>query len=261
MFLDLSEIRNPELYLGHPSYILQQKADGVRIGLWVKDGRVRGLSKRHTPLSVPKPVRTALAAFSSDSFVVEGELVGDHLWLFDIWAWGEVDLSAQSLENRLSLLRVFDILNSPHLHVLPHWKGAQKRLAFQTLRDHRAEGVVFKHLTEPHWHKHKFVATVDVVVMGNRPDRRDSKVVGLYRDGELVEVGHCTAYQNDLRYGRPGDVFELKVLGVTDDNRLREPTNPRRRYDKLAEDCGWDQLESARKTKELYTGSLYDSAE
>ena len=50
---------------------------------------------------------------------------------------------------------------------------------------------------------------------------------------------------------KAGDVVEVQILYVSDDDRLYQPTRPRLRDDKTATECTWDQLEPNKTDKTL----------
>lgn len=103
--------------------------------------------------------------------------------------------------------------------------------------------------------KVKITHTVDVVVMERNTGAPGSMnaTLGLYRDGELVQVGGCSMIgKPDLQ---PGDVGEVEFLYVPDpaNPSLYQPRLVRARPDKEPTACTWEQLRGKAANRSVIT--------
>ncbi len=232
------------------SWIVEPKHNGIR-ALW-EDGRF--LNRYGVPLS--KPVDADIVAWARtlpDGVRLDGELVGGRVYhLFDAPAAG-------TLAERLPLVtRLCALADAAGVNVVPVESiVAPKLYHMNRWAAAGVEGYVFKNLLSTYplaggetrqWLKWKLVKSIDVVVMSRGVDK-ENWVVGLYKPGatEPTEVGKVSALTGSADRIRVGDVVEVTVLEVTDNDRLREPVSPVIRTDKTPEQCLWAQLDDLRK--------------
>jgi len=255
-----AEVADVDRYITDDSWAMEQKLDGIRcIATVDADGHVTFTGHAGNPLRSSMKHHAPIAAELGTlrSIVVDGELMADgHLWLFDILAFADTNLRTFPFETRRALLAqlddVFDLV-----HVVPSATDvAAKTTLWAMVQATNGEGVVVKRLAGTYSAtgrsrdvlKIKVTKTIDVIVIGFGSGT-DSAVLGLHRDGTLVEMGKCSLL------GKPpveiGDVIEVRYLYVveSDTPRLYQPRMLRVRPDKSPVECGWEQLDGATTSK------------
>lgn len=262
--IDLSHV-GP--YVVNDDWVMEQKLDGHRVmlaGPGTAEMRAIGRNGRYT-YRLPTRVRNwrepldAGATFL-DGLVLDGELVGDRYWAFDLLladgrGWNEAPIEGR----RLMLERLKQAMPNAPFEVVPQARTANEKegLLLRAAQE-GLEGVVFKHrssryrfgLRSPEWLKAKFVATADLVVVGVRDDGKESVAVGITTDGgaTFTAIGRCSLL------GKPpvkvGDVVEVRYLYVPDRNnpRLVQPMLVRVRDDKAVAECDGADLRYANRS-------------
>jgi|HubBroStandDraft_6_1064221.scaffolds.fasta_scaffold22472_5 bifunctional non-homologous end joining protein LigD len=241
--------------LADAAMIAQQKLDGVRVLVTVGDD---GLVPTNRDGQVTQLAGKALdgLAYLPKGTIVDGEVIGDAYWLFDVLELAGDDVRSRGYFERWQLL---DEELEPALtgaaQILPVAQGNKaKQKLHDSLRAARAEGIVFKHRDAPYaggrgttQRKYKFVKSADVIIVENAGNAYRMCV---YDGGKLFEVGRVfagttNASRADLnaRLGRgEKPVAEVKYLYATDDHQLFQPVFVALRTDKVAKACTRAQL-------------------
>ena len=243
-------------FLGDDTMVAQQKLDGIRVLVTVgaeglvatnRDGKITQLASAN-----------ALAGLSylPHDTIIDGEILGDSYWLFDVLQLAGDDVTTLGYLERWELLEnELEPALSGDVRVLPVAAGKQaKRALHDKLRKASAEGIVFKHREAPYasgrvttQRKYKFVKSADVIITENAGNAYQMAVF----DGRtLFEVGRVFAgttnasrKELDARLARgEKPVAEVKYLYATDDHQLFQPVFVALREDKLAKACLRDQL-------------------
>lgn len=250
-------------YCEHDGWHMTQKVDGHRRMVMVQDGLVVPLNRSGQKTSLPKPVKAALEPVTGGLFAFDGELVGQVLWVFDLPIAGEkIDTSTPYWLRRQVLEGLFEVWHPGQaVRLLPRATSSEDKAALaKRVAENHGEGVMLNNLEGRYRPgvrsrdclKVKYIHDVDCVVMELKRGGKDNIVIGLYRpDGRLVEVADCTALAGDGGMAQVGDVVVVQCLYATNDDRLYQPTKPRRRFDKPAADCTIDQLDTIRVNKEV----------
>lgn len=225
-----------ERLLDDPQWAVQPKFDGVRFMLGRKDGQVYALNRKGKRVSVPNQIAEE-AELLGDNYLLDGELVGDSLEVFDVL---EIDGKCQRslpLEKRSMNLGRFleDIDDDSPVCGIPLTKGENKRKLYERLKKYGDEGVVFKRLGSPYsvgrpasggnFLKFKFYASCSCEVSKVNQKRSVSLRMGcgtevgnvtipanhdIPKAGDIVEVRYLYAY-------RGGSLYQPTYLGVRDD--------------------------------------------
>ncbi len=253
--------------------VVQGKVDGHRLIIHVGDelqvlGRAGQISQ-HAP-------RFATKAYADISdlkgCVIDGELVGDAFWLFDVPFHDELGINLDSpYRDRLSALEEMFARWSPgpNYRLLPTARAEvdKTQLAVDWLGA-GCEGIILKHLDASYKpgrrvstvRKVKFTRDIDVQIISIGADGHENYVLGVYKDGVIVDghgrpdpkngIGRCSSI------GKPackvGDVATVRFLYVGADGRLYQPrfmAGPR--TDKAAHECLYDQVEGMEVNKEV----------
>jgi bifunctional non-homologous end joining protein LigD len=181
-------------------WVLQEKKDGERRTMLVKDSVVTGANKLGLLVSLPTSWLARFAALGNAE--IDGEQIGSTLHAFDLLALDGQDLRARPFERRYEMLvdllaRFAEDLPDVEL-VRAHFGSKVKRAALERIEGDRREGAVFKNLDAPYdagrskaAYKFKLVEDSTCIVIAANQKR--SVQIGLLDDhGNLVPVGNVT---------------------------------------------------------------------
>jgi bifunctional non-homologous end joining protein LigD len=245
--------------LADAAMVAQQKLDGVRVLVTVGDDLVA--TNRDGQVTQLAGKALDGLAYLPKGTIVDGEVLGDAYWLFDVLELAGDDVRSRGYLERWQLL---DDELEPALtgtaQILPVAQGGKaKQKLHDSLRAARAEGIVFKHRDAPYaggrgttQRKYKFVKSADVIIVENAGNAYRMCV---YDGGKLFEVGRVfagttNASRADLnaRLGRgEKPVAEVKYLYATDDHQLFQPVFVALRSDKIAKACTRALVETDRR--------------
>lgn len=254
-------LRNPLPTLAEPKY------DGIRVFLFKSGEKLVISSKRgavYTPKSSPKVFATFPELLHApDRMILDGEYVSREpiknkgLFFFDVLHVDDRDVRSQVLRDRKKILR--EILGGTGMEV--PYRMAKTAKEILDLKERYAEegyeGVVAKNPLSTYgepgsWLKLKTHETIDVFVIGiERTQEMDrtgvprSWEVGVYDDnGKRVSLGKVGAFVErvDPRKVKRGEVIEVRIQQVTEDDKLRGAVILRVRHDKLASECLLSQI-------------------
>jgi len=225
-----------ERLLDDPQWAAQPKFDGVRFMLGRKNGKVYALNRKGKPVSVPNQIAQE-AEYLGDNYLLDGELVGESLYVFDIL---EVDGQCKrnlTIEARSELLGevLDDIADDSPLCGIPLTQGKNKRKLYDRIKRDNGEGIVFKRLGAKYsvgrpasggnFLKFKLYASCSCEVSKVNQKRSVSLRMGcgtevgnvtipanhdIPKAGDIVEVRYLYAY-------RGGSLYQPTYLGVRDD--------------------------------------------
>ncbi|HEU0030454.1 MAG TPA: WGR domain-containing protein [Kofleriaceae bacterium] len=256
----LTAIDDDELdrFLADDAMIAQQKIDGQRVLAHVGDGEVLVTNRDGQKTKVDMRAFEGLS-YLPHGTVVDGELLDDGYWLFDVLSLGAEDVRSRGYLERWQLLDgELEPALTGDVGIVPIASGkAAKRALHNRLRKAGAEGLVFKHRDAPYTagrpssggpqRKHKFVKSADVVILENAGN---AYLMAVYDGKLLFECGKVFAGTTnasrkalDAALGRgERPVCEVKYLYATDDHQLFQPVFVRARDDKAAKQCVRTQL-------------------
>lgn len=187
-----------------PAWCMQQKFDGRRLMLRKSGASVEAINKLGLVVGVAEPIALAARALPGD-FILDSEVIGDRLFVFDLLRRGGDDLRGNPYRDRYAAL--IDLLAEarPHISFVDSWAdAADKAQRLAALKAVGAEGVVFKLWDAPFTPgrpnrggpqlKFKFVATLSALVTAINTQRS----VGLSLLGEKgwQPVGNVTIPAN-----------------------------------------------------------------
>jgi len=212
-----------------PDWIYEEKKDGVRAMLVA--GELRGRARSY---DLPGAIPPALAGCTLD-----GELVGNVFWSFDLIEANGQDLRGLPLRERRRHLAALVPHFPAWLKLIPSWPGNGGEYLEAVLRD-GGEGVVAKNLGAEYgrdWFKAKRVQTFDVICTDTTGGTL-SVAIAQFRDGALVPCGRVSIFNlNALLSLKSGDVLEIAAECRHASGKFRSPRFVRVRSDKLAKDC------------------------
>jgi bifunctional non-homologous end joining protein LigD len=242
-------------FLADDTMVAQQKLDGVRVLVTVGDTLV-ATNRDGQPTQMASAASLAGLAYLPKHTVVDGEVIGNDFWLFDVLQLAGDDVRARGYLERWEIL---DGELEPALtggaRILPVARTVKKkRTLHDKLRAAGAEGMVFKHREAPYTsgrgttqRKYKFIKSADVIVLENVGN---AYRMAVYDGRQLFDIGRVFAGTTnasrkdlDARLARgETPVCEVRYLYATDEHQLFQPVFVSLRDDKAANACVRAQL-------------------
>jgi bifunctional non-homologous end joining protein LigD len=233
----------------------QEKFDGRHI-MVRKSKAVEGANKKGLLIALPLPIQKALEAFIG-AFVIDGEAIGDKLYVFDLLESDGKNLRSRPYKDRyLELMNL--VARSPGsggaiLLVETAWTPTEKRQMLENLKKKKREGIVFKLVSAPvvvgrpssggSQLKYKFYATASVVV--TKVNAQRSVAVSVYDNSGKVSLpvaaGNVTIPANQP-VPEVGQVLEVRYLYAYKGGSLFQPTSLGVRDDVDPAECVIGQL-------------------
>jgi bifunctional non-homologous end joining protein LigD len=230
-------------YITHTRFGAQEKYDGKRIMLIVSESEVVASNRSGLACGIPESVVEAARALfnTSGCLVLDGEMVGETYFTFDILVRDGDDLSGRSYEQRYNILKAYvGTTAAPIVRAELAISYEAKYQLVEQLRAEGREGVVFKDLDASYTAgrpnsggsqlKLKFVDTCSALVTRHNAQR--SVALSLFDEtaDDWTEVGNVTIPPNkaiplvgaivEVRYlyaYRGGSLFQPVYLGERDD--------------------------------------------
>jgi len=255
----LPQLSNPitdeqvKAYLDAPAWCMQRKHDGVRAILKVEGATVTGINRKGLTMPLPQSVVSAAIDVQwHNDFVLDGELVGETLFAFDVLRHDGVDTTTLPLSVRLNMLESYPETGAIR-RCETYRTSEEKQRALSHLRESGAEGVVMKHLSSLYKPgrpnsmgeslKLKFVVSASVRVCRVNNGKRSVGMELLDENGNWIEVGNLSIPANqpipaalsiaEVKYlyaFRGGSLFQPVYLGVRDDIDAQECTTAQLQY-------------------------------
>lgn len=237
-------------------WMLQQKMDGERRMVQVQHGVVIGSNRKG--LSVPLPINVAneiiaLTAASTADAAVDGELVGETYYVFDLLMISNRDITQLSAETRYAVLQNLDWNLAKACKLVPCFFKKEDKLAeFARIKAQRGEGVVFKESAAAYIPgrpnsggaqlKHKFVESATVQVSGHTLGKQSVSVCALDDSGNTVQLGNVTIPPNYKELPEIGSIVEVQYLYAYPGGSLYQPIYKGTRPDQTLAACTTAQL-------------------
>lgn len=245
----LNEIGDAELLAlaPDPDWYFQQKHDGNRILLVRSGSTLTSYSRSGRETSaLPKPIVQAAMTCAYDAFTLDGEIVGDVIWAFDLLA-GLADMRPSRYSDRLGLLHYLFGQSQSGIRLVETATDPDSKLTmFGRIRAEGGEGVVLKQASAPYSPgrpnsggpalKYKFVATASVIVASHNTQR---SVNMRLHDG--TQLGSVTIPPNK-EVPPLNSVCEIRYLYAHRGGSLSQPVFLAVRDDIEPSECTLDQL-------------------
>lgn len=245
----LNEITDTDLLALAPEpYIyFQEKHDGNRIILIKSGASLTSYSRSGRQISaLPKPIVDAAMESPWQDFAIDGEIVGETIWAFDILR-ATVDLRESPYSGRLEMLHRIFGESKAGIRVVETARDPEAKLAlFARIRAEGGEGVVLKRASAPYTAgrpnsggpalKYKFVASASVIVRSHNTQRSVNIQLA---DG--TELGSVTIPPNK-DVPPVGTIVEVRYLYAHRGGSLSQGVFLAVRDDIERADCTIDQL-------------------
>lgn len=242
------------------SFWMQQKFDGKRIIIEkTKFGVIatnrKGLSCGFSSV-IEKDIKEITVYRNVENFILDGEMIGDEYFVFDILQLGGKDLRDLPYHERHAKLLglIPSILNGKYSVklIFTAYGEGDKRKLYKKLRDEKLEGVVFKKKDSQYRPgrpasggnqlKFKFVETCSCRVMNKATGKGQSVWLEMLNGSKAWEaVGKCTIPIN-FSVPTPGKIVEIRYLYAYKGGSLYQPVYLGERDDIYESACVLTQL-------------------
>lgn len=248
-----------QMYLDDDSWCLQPKYDGKRVMIMREGKTVTGINRKGLTIGLPEAMIKQALRLETPSFVVDGECIGWYFYAFDILSLGDIDYRKEATPYKTRLTSLarewFDPDASDLLKMVPTFQGYDiKSKIYKSLKDNKAEGVVFKNLHAPsvpgrpsscgNQVKYKFYATASFVVE-NHTKGKHSVGLKLLDGKKWTSVGKVTIAQA-LALPKVGSVIEVRYLYAYRGGAVYQPIFEGVRDDIDTNECVMSQLKYKR---------------
>ena len=238
--------------LQDPTFMGQEKKDGHRrfIKHDPKTGPI-GINRRGLSVSLPKKMADLLAEFPL-SFLVDGEMVGETFWVFDLLEHEGEDLRSMGAANRYRRLEsLYEVMyrrpdfRTIGFNLLDTAHGTRNKTALlERVTAEGGEGVVFKDCNAPYIDgrnaaqlKFKLWNDLSAIVGDQKAGKRSVEMrLVADEDGVTFPVGHVTIPANH-EIPVPGTVVNIRYLYAYPDGSLFQPQYEGPRGDITAAEC------------------------
>lgn len=234
-----------ESYLKDDSMLAQEKYDGERRAA-EKNTATVGINRKG--LEVQLPEKTANSIITKGIF--DGEIIGEHLYLFDILKLESKDLTKLPTTERIKTLESVKFGSNVTI-VKTAYTEAEKRSLLKAVQDKGGEGIIFKKKSAPYNSgrpasggnsiKYKLYKTATFIVSSITKAKRSVGLTVLDQNTE-VEVGKVTIPPN-FSVPAVGALVEVRYLYANKGGAVYQPVYLGERSDLDKESATIDQLE------------------
>ncbi len=236
----------------------QEKMDGERRAVQAEVDKTIGINRKGLIVPLPLAIADEIHAVAKNggTIFVDGELINEVLWVFDLHAQGKGVHTLPWLD-RMRLAESA-LTGCKQIKVVPvAVTTTEKRALWNMVKANHGEGVVFKRLNSPvtpgrpstggDWLKFKFTESASCQVMAVNIGKRSVKI-GLLdptarsiKDQRLTPVGNVTIPPNH-DVPATGDVVEVEYLYAYQGGSLYQPVYRGKRRDIDTAACTTGQL-------------------
>lgn len=266
MLANTAEPTTVTALLADDAWCAQAKLDGERFVIEVANGSVAVYNRQGQPKTsnVSEAVLAPFRQLATGRWVVDGELVGRKLWLFDmVAAGGHLAATAPFSARYTALTTVLSELGCDEklvgLVATSTGSLAKTDLLDAAVTESR-EGVIFRRVAGTYQPgrrsaamlKHKLVKTADCIVVAVQTGGKANASLAVHGShGRLVALGTVSTIGKGPI--AEGDVVEVRFLYVVDPShpRMFQPRLLGVRTNKSAAECSIDQFAYAGTNKRL----------
>ena len=241
-------------------YAAQEKMDGERRAAHAENGRVTGINRKGLIVPLPQAIADSLLfiAANSGAIRVDGEIIGDILYVFDLHILQGKRLHSIPWLERMRLAET-TLSGLKQIRTVPIAVTAKAKLSlWNTVKGAHGEGVVFKLMNGPvkagrpntggDWLKYKFTESASFCVMEVNSGKRSVKIglldcdcPDVIKGNKMIPVGNVTIPPN---YDVPaaGDIVEVEYLYAYKGGSIYQPVYRGKRTDLDINACVTVQL-------------------
>jgi len=245
--IEESEIQG---YLENDDYLLQEKKDGERRLLNHLCTSIVGINRKG--LTVNLPVRLTEIPQFTPGFLMDGELIDETFYGFDLLEFKERSLIDLEYWERYKLLKsLIAQMGLSQIVCVASFEGTQnKKSAFERFKLNKAEGIVFKALSAPYTPgkpasggthlKYKFTKSASVFVYAINEGKR-SVAIAVFQGDQTIAIGNVTIPPNHA-IPQVGAIAEIRYLYAFPGGSLFQPVYLGQRDDIDISACTIDQI-------------------
>jgi bifunctional non-homologous end joining protein LigD len=225
------------------AWVAQEKFDGQRRPIQVKDGKIEGINKKGDYIGLIGEISNGIDA--SINMVVDTEDLKTHAAAFDLLEYDGEDLRQHGFMVRYRRLCAIAAKNSSLKVSDVAVTTSEKLELLQRLEDEGREGIVFKRLDSLYTAgrpssggdqlKFKFYTEACVVVI-KKNAKQSVQIAVLDATNKLVPVGNVTIPTNKTMPSC-GDIIEVRYLYAYVGGSLYQPTFEKTRNDVDLSEC------------------------
>ena len=232
-------------FINDDSYLAQEKRDGQRRMVVATPKGTMGLNKKGQEVPLPNKIIDSI----EDMCTIDGEIIGDTLFAFDILALNGQNLEGEPCIERISTLNALRFGGGVKV-VETAYNTEEKQELFDRLEREHREGIVFKKKDAPYTQgrpnsagnqlKYKFYKTATFIVANLTPGKR-SVGLELLDNGNRRFMGKVTIPPNK-DVPNVGDFVEVRYLYAYKDGAIFQPTYLSKRTDSDLTDATIEQI-------------------
>ncbi len=234
----------------------QEKYDGRRMLIHKTDDSITAINRKGLSIGAPDTILNS-AGKIEQTYLVDGEAVGEKLFVFDLLEIDNTDVKSTTYKKRHSALEKLGFNGSIVIVETAKTKKEKQQL-YDRLKASGMEGIVFKKPTAPYTAgrpnsggdqvKFKFYATASVIVTSHNQKR--SVAVSVIANKKQVNVGNVTIPPNK-EIPAIDSIIEVRYLYAYKGGKLYQPTYIGVRDDMNFEDCLLSQLKYKKEVEDL----------
>jgi bifunctional non-homologous end joining protein LigD len=229
------------------TWFMQEKFDGRRLMTKIYPDEFTAINKKGLAILIPQSV-VDLVKKVQQKIVLDGEIIGERYYIFDILELGDTDLRSKPAIERYTILSQIEELKG---FVVPaYFEEKEKKKAFEELKAKKKEGAVFKKIGASYVSgrpasggnqlKYKFWESATVEVVGHHKAKR-SIFVAAYKDGIKIPIGKVTIPPN-YEIPKISDLIEVIYLYCHIGGALYQTKYKGVRDDQDISDCDYSKL-------------------
>jgi bifunctional non-homologous end joining protein LigD len=249
----LNSINEDEVFelIEDDSYLAQEKKDGQR-RMAIVDESVIGLNKKGEKVQLPDLIILSLVNLTNEGCIIDGEIIGEQLFLFDVLSSYGKDLTNLSYVERLQLMGPLSSSFGENISIVKTaYTRAEKLKMYNDLKARNAEGIVFKHKSSKYVAgrpnsggaqlKFKFYKEASFIVKDFTKGKRSVGLELIDADGNRVHMGKCTIPPNK-NVPEIGSVVEVRYLYAYRGGKIFQPCYKEERNDVYPKECLMTQI-------------------
>lgn len=248
---ELPQLLNPvddaSYYINNDDYLAQEKFDGDRRMLDSSSQEVAGINRKGQNVILP----VAIVKSVNKNFTIDGEIIEDRLYVFDILSLDGEDTKHLPCIDRVALLNSDLKLGNNIIVVKTAFTTEEKQALYEELIARNAEGIVFKLKKSTYTPgrpssggnqlKYKFWKSATFIVKDFTVGKRSVGLELMDEDGKKVSVGRVTIPPNQ-DVPEIGDLIEVRYLYAYKGGSVFQPVYLGKRDDLYLEDAVVSQL-------------------
>lgn len=250
--LNSIEKENLEQYFKDDHYWFQEKHDGERRMIQVKNGEVSGINRKGLSIPLPKLFADCLTQSNITDCVLDGEALGDTIVIFDMLEDSTGCIRNKKYSDRLlALEKIFPLSDGKTIQlVVTARQQDEKRSLLEKIISNIGEGIVIKKHSAKYKAgrpnklgtqlKFKLIESASVIVTAVSDNKRSVSMSVIDKNKE-VAVGKVTIKANQ-DIPSIGDILEVQYLYAYQGGSLFQPVCIGQRTDIERNECMISQL-------------------